>query len=62
MRRPPLYAILGTLVLGGAAFAQFSGWTLSRPREERATPRSIRENPGAYRPVYVGGYRYMRGK
>ena len=62
MRRPPLYALFGLLVLGGAAAAQFTGWTLTRAREERATPRSIRENPGAYRPVYGGSYRYLRGK
>lgn len=62
MKRPPLYALFGLVVLGTAAVAQFTGYTFTRPREERATPRSIRENPGAYRPVYGGSYRYLRGK
>ncbi len=62
MARPLLYALFGVLVLGGAAAAEFGGWTVKRPAEDRAQPRSIRENPGAYRPVYVGSYRYRRGK
>jgi hypothetical protein len=62
MGRPALYALFGIVVLGAAALAEFTGWTVKRPAEQRATPRSIRENPGAYRPVYGGSYRYLRGK
>ncbi|HZF66598.1 MAG TPA: hypothetical protein VEZ47_01005 [Gemmatirosa sp.] len=62
MGRPTLYALFGIVVLGAAALAEFTGWTIKRPAEQRATPRSIRENPGAYRPVYGGSYRYLRGK
>jgi hypothetical protein len=45
--------------------AELRGWTPMRPTEvKNTTPRSIRDNPGAYRPhyrSYIGGT-YMRGK
>jgi hypothetical protein len=35
---------------------------LGRARHQQVLPRSVRENPGAYRTVYRGPYRYLRGK
>ncbi len=60
----PLYLAYGVIVLGLAATAELRGWTLRRPTEARVdAPRTIRDNPGAYRPIYRGmGGRYMRGK
>ena len=60
----PLYVIYGIIVLSAAAAAELRGWTLRRANEARVdAPRTIRDNPGAYRPIYVGGAgRYMRGK
>ena len=62
MRQHPIYFLFGLLVLGGIATAELKGWTLLRATEVRNVPRSIRENPGAYRSIYRGGGRYMGGK
>jgi hypothetical protein len=60
----PVYLVFGIAVILTAAAAELRGWTLTRTSEARVdAPRSIRENPGAYRPIYRGtGGRYMRGK
>jgi hypothetical protein len=60
----PVYLVYGTIVLILAATAELRGWLVSKPDEAKVdAPRSVRENPGAYRPIYVGGGgRYMRGK
>ncbi len=66
MRRHPLYLLFGGLVIAGAALADMRGWTLARATERRPTagssPRSVRENPGAYRSVYRSSGRYRVGK
>ena len=62
MRRHPIYFVFGLLVLGTVGAAELRGWTLLRATEVRNVPRSIRENPGAYRTIYRGGGRYMGGK
>jgi hypothetical protein len=62
MRRHPIYFLFGLLVLGGIGAAELRGWTLLRATELRNVPRSIRDNPGAYRSIYRGGGRYMGGK
>ena len=64
MRRHPFYLLLGALVVAGAALADARGWTLAGATERRGAggPRSIRENPGAYRSVYRSSARYRLGK
>lgn len=62
MRRHPLYLAFGALVVGGLLLTEARGWTFARPATGRAVPRSVRENPGAYRTIYRGPYRYLRGK
>ena len=62
MRRHPIYLLFGLLVLGAVSAAELRGWTLLRATEVRNVPRSIRDNPGAYRTIYRGGGRYMGGK
>jgi hypothetical protein len=63
MRRN-VYLVYGILVVLLAATAELRGWTLSHPDEARVqSPRTVRDNPGAYRPIYRGtSGRYMRGK
>lgn len=60
----PLYLAYGIAVIVLAAVAELRGWTAGRANEARVdSPRSIRENPGAYRPIYRGyGGRYLHGK
>ena len=62
MKRHPIYLAFGLLVLATVGAAELRGWTLLRANEVRNVPRSVRENPGAYRTIYRGGGRYMGGK
>jgi hypothetical protein len=61
----PIYTIFGALLIGLILTAEVRGWTPMRPTEVKNVPRSIRDNPGAYRPhyrSYFGTGTYMRGK
>ena len=58
----PLFLIYGVMLLGFSTFAQYSGWGLSRINEQKVLPKSIRDNPGAYRSTYGGYSRYIGGK
>lgn len=62
MKGTPLYLLFGVMVLAGAVYADLRGWTPIRPGEARVGPRSVRENPGAYRSVYRSSARYRLGK
>ncbi len=55
-----LYLLYGLLVVGLMATAQYEGWRLLPIAEGRTTPRSVRDNPGSYRPAY-GGFRHFNG-
>jgi hypothetical protein len=57
-----LYLLYGAAVLALAAGAEYGGWLRSRARESRTAPQSVRQNPGAYRPIYIGTGRGFRGK
>ena len=54
------YMLYGLLVLGFMGTAQYRGWRLTSVSEARTTPKSVRDNPGSYRPVY-GGFRHFSG-
>ncbi len=56
------YLIFGVAVLALLGTAEYRGWSTTSASETRASPRSVRDNPGSYRPVYVGGGSYPRGK
>ena len=58
----PIYAVFGALVLSCLGLAQYQGWSLTHVNEVKNIPRSVRDNPGAYRSVYAGYYRYSGGK
>ena len=63
MLRYPIYSLFAALVFGTVAFAEWRGLSLSRVNEVRNVPRSIRDNPGAYRSHYgYYGGRYFGGK
>jgi hypothetical protein len=64
MRRLSLpYLLYSLLVLGTLAFAEYRGWTpFSRAHGGQPVPRSVRDNPGAYRAHYTGSGRYVGGK
>ena len=57
-----LYLLYGFMVLGGIATAQYRGMSLDRINQIKNVPRSIRDNPGAYRSVYSSYHHYTGGK
>ncbi|MEO6527078.1 MAG: hypothetical protein ABIP93_10670 [Gemmatimonadaceae bacterium] len=62
--RHPVYTTFGVLLVLLVVAAEVRGWTPMRPNEVKNVPRSIRDNPGAYRPHYrsFGVGHYMGGK
>jgi hypothetical protein len=58
----PFFALYGLVLLGLTGYAQYSGFSLSRINQQKVLPKSIRDNPGAYRPMYSGYSRYIGGK
>lgn len=60
--RHPLYVLYGISLLMFTGLAEYRGWSLLRVDEVRDVPRSVRDNPGAYRPHYAGNGRYFGGK
>lgn len=57
-----IYLLFGLFVLAGATAADTRGWFATRPGRVSNVPRSIRDNPGAYRSLYRGTPRYYGGK
>lgn len=62
MLRHPVYLSFGIFVLALAGYAQYHGWSFLSYSEVENVPKSVRDNPGAYRPVYRGSSRYFGGK
>ena len=60
--RNPLYMAYGVLLLGLLGAAQYTGFSLQKVNEVKNVPRTVRDNPGAYRSHYGGYYRYFGGK
>ena len=60
------FLVYGALVLAALAFGEYSGYSFSRVTAVKNVPRSVRDNPGSYRPAYhpffFGGGGYLRGK
>jgi hypothetical protein len=57
-----LYLAFGLFLLGASGVADVRGWLISRPDHLQNVPRSIRDNPGAWRSIYRGSPRYFGGK
>ena len=57
-----LYMLYGLAVIGLMATAQYRGWRLTPVTQARVVPKSVRDNPGSYRPVYGGFWHYLGGK
>ena len=63
MREIRWYLIFGTAVVALLGLAEYRGWApFSNAREGQPAPRSVRDNPGAYRVHYIGTGRYVGGK
>ena len=48
------------LLLTGVA--EYRGWSLSSVNQVKNIPKTVRDNPGAYRSHYGGFSRYIGGK
>jgi hypothetical protein len=62
MRFSPLFLGWGVLVLGMTAMAEYNGWSLARINQVENVPKTVRDNPGAYRSTYGYYNRYIGGK
>lgn len=62
MPRALIYLVFGLLTSGWALSADRAGWLTRRPDVLHNVPRSIRDNPGAYRSLYNGSPRFFGGK
>ena len=62
MLRPLLYLVFGVLLLGAVGVAEHRGWALLGATRVSNVPRSLRDNPGAYRSHYRSSPRYFGGK
>lgn len=60
--RHPFYLVYGLALLGLTGLAEYRGWSLARVNELRDVPKSVRDNPGAYRSHYMYYPRHIGGK
>ena len=62
--RHPLYLIYGILLLIFLAGVEYGGVPLSGSsiNEVKNVPKTVRDNPGAYRSIYLGSPHYVGGK
>ena len=58
----PGFLIYSMLLLGGATLAEYKGWGPSRANLINNVPKTIRDNPGAYRSHFSNYPRYTGGK
>jgi hypothetical protein len=58
-----LYLGFGLLLIGGVGAAEWRGWAPTRVAKIGNVPRTVRDNPGSYRPHYTYiGSGIRRGK
>jgi hypothetical protein len=58
----PAYLLYGMMLLGGLSWAEYRGYSLSRVDKINNVPKTVRDNPGAYRSHYAYYSRYVGGK
>jgi len=58
----PLFTAYGVMLLLFTGVAEYRGWSLSSVNELKNVPKTVRDNPGAYRSHYGGYSRYIGGK
>ena len=58
-----LYLMVGMIVIAGTGVAEWRGMGTTSVSEVKDVPRTVRNNPGSYRPHYTYfGSSYRRGK
>jgi hypothetical protein len=56
------YLIYSMLLLTGTTWAEYRGYTLNRVNQVNDVPKTVRDNPGAWRAHYGFYPRYVGGK
>jgi hypothetical protein len=56
------YLGYGAIILTALSYAQYRGLSLSDVDEVKGVPKTVRDNPGAYRAHYAAYSRYSGGK
>ena len=51
-----LFQVFGAVILSLFTYAGYRGWSRSNYSELKNVPKSIRDNPGAYRSMYQRYY------
>ena len=64
MLRQPLFLAYGVVLLGLVGLAEYRGWSLTflPVTQLKDVPKTVRDNPGAYRSHYRYLPRYIGGK
>jgi hypothetical protein len=57
-----VYSIYSLFMIGTAGMASYRGWSGLSVNEVKNVPKTVRDNPGAYRSHYAGYSRYIGGK
>lgn len=60
--KSPVYLLFGLVLLAAAGYADVRGLFATPTSRNTNVPRSIRQNPGAYRSLYNGSPRLFGGK
>lgn len=60
--RHPIYILYGLALLAVLGIAEYRGWSYNRINEVQNVPKTVRDNPGAYRAHYSYYPRYFGGK
>jgi hypothetical protein len=58
----PFFMIYGLAVITLSGWMQYSGWGNVSLNDVKTVPKSVRDNPGAYRSHYGTSSRYFGGK
>ena len=57
-----LHVLYAMLVFGLLGWSEYHGLSLNRVNEIKSVPKTVRDNPGAYRSIYRAYPHYFGGK
>jgi hypothetical protein len=60
--RHPFYLTYGLMLLGLVGYAEYRGLSFTQVNQLSNIPKSVRDNPGAYRSHYMFYPRHIGGK
>jgi hypothetical protein len=60
--RHPFYLVYGLALIALVSLAQYRGWSFTSVNEVKNVPKSVRDNPGAYRSHFLYYPRHIGGK